>query len=335
VYAARFIYEGYKAAFMDKGHEFRPLTAQDDLKEVLEKFEPDIFITSLNRYNLKFIDLEILKKYRDKGMVMFTQIRPWKKQSSQFGGSDLENDKYLVDLIVGGLAGDIFFHWIEQDDPAMDGFTKTTGYPFYTIILAANKKMFFPEYDDAYKADISFVGSYIPGKRKYLNELVLPLKDKYDLKLYGSDWSTSDRLLGYIQKVGQYLNISPLKKVRGIKLPLEDERKVYSSSLISLNLHEGHQKEFGSDFNERTFKVIASGGFQIVDNVAALRKYFNEKELVIAKDEREWFELIDHYVQNPDERIPIVKAGRKKVLENHTYHHRADQIVGIYKDFKS
>ncbi len=40
IYAARFIYEGYKAAFEDKGHIFRQYTANDDLEKVLCKFNP-------------------------------------------------------------------------------------------------------------------------------------------------------------------------------------------------------------------------------------------------------------------------------------------------------
>ena len=58
VYAARFIYEGYKNAFLDLKHEFRPLTSNDSMSEILDEFKPDIFITSLNQYYLKFINLE-------------------------------------------------------------------------------------------------------------------------------------------------------------------------------------------------------------------------------------------------------------------------------------
>ena len=51
VYAARFIYEGYKDAFLDLGHEFRPYTSRDNLELILKEYNPDVFISSLNRYN--------------------------------------------------------------------------------------------------------------------------------------------------------------------------------------------------------------------------------------------------------------------------------------------
>lgn len=117
-------------------------------------------------------------------------------------------------------------------------------------------------------------------------------------------------------------------------LPLEDERKVYASSVVSLNIHEEHQRLYGSDFNERTFKVIASGGFEICDNVRTLRRYFSEDELVVAENVDDWFDKIDHYIKHPDERLPIIEAGRKKILAAHTYGHRVEQLVGLAKKYR-
>ena len=65
LYAARFIYEGYKSAFTDMGHEFCTYTASDNLREKLEATNPDIMITSFNWYSLRYLDLNLLKIYRD------------------------------------------------------------------------------------------------------------------------------------------------------------------------------------------------------------------------------------------------------------------------------
>jgi len=327
VYAARFIYEGYKDAFEDLGHAFRPLTSNDDLETVLSEFRPDILISSLNFYNLRFLDLKLLRKYRDRGLVFFNQIRPWEQQADQPGAGALCYKKDLVELIRSGLAGDVFFHYMEQDDPSMEGFHKGTGYPFHTVLLAANKKKFRYDFDGRFAAEVSFVGSFLPDKREFLRRHVIPLQRKYDVKLYGSDWTWTDRALGYVQKAGQFFNIESLKHVRGLKLGLEDERKVYSSSLVSLNAHEEHQRRYGGDFNERTLKIMASGGFEISDNVRILRKYFGEQQLVIAESTADWFEKIDQFVRNPDSRIPYIEAGRDKVLSEHTYHNRVEFFV--------
>ncbi len=333
VYAARFIYEGYKDAFLDLGYQFRSLTSNDDCRTVFREYKPNIFISGLGHYAHKFIDLELIKQYRQKGLVMFTSISTWKRMNDQYGGGGLQSDKKLIALIKKGLAGDVFFSWFQQDGTLMDGFTKNTGYPLYTILLAANKKIYYPDLDQNYKADISFVGSLLPDKREFIEKHLIPLRKKYIGKIYGSDWTLINRIKGYTQKVGQYFNIEPLKNLRKLTLAEDQERKVYSSSTISLNIHVDYQRKYGSDFNERTFKIMASGGFEICDNVKVLRKYFTEKELVIGENTKDWFEKIEFYLKYPNKRLPIIKAGKKKVLEKHTYHNRAEQFIDLYEKF--
>lgn len=333
VYAGKFIYNGYKDAFIDLGYSFRPLTSKMDSKKVFREYKPDIFITGLGAYSFKFIDLEVIKRCREKGTVMFTQIPTWKRSHNQHEVRDLKSNKKLTTLVQQGLAGDIFFNWIEQEDPLMEGFTKATGYPFQTILVAANKKVYFEDYSEKYKADISFVGNNLPDKRELFQKYLLPLKKKYDVRIYGNDWTFSSQIKGYLQKVGQYFNIEPLKHVRKIVLKENDERKVYSSSIICPNIHDRHQRRLGSDFNERTFKIIASGGFEICDKVSVLRKYFTEKELVIGENDRDWFDKIDFYLRNPEKRLPIIEAGKKKVLREHTYHNRVGQFIDLYNEF--
>ena len=216
----------------------------------------------------------------------------------------------------------------------MKGFEESTGYKYQTIPLAADKTMHFPEYSEKFEADISYVGTYLPEKRGFIKERVLPLKKRYDLRLYGQDWMLKDRLAGWGQRIGQYFNIPLLRQLQKPKLRLEDERKIYASSLISINIHKDYQKRFGGDCNERTFKIPACGGFEITDGVACIRRYFKEgEEIVIARDKDDWFEKINYYIKNPEKRIPIIEAGQKKVLTEHTYHNRVRQILNIHKDF--
>jgi len=191
------------------------------------------------------------------------------------------------------------------------------------------------EFSEKYKSDVSYIGTYLPAKRIFFSKQVFPLRKYYDLKLYGQDWSIKDRFLGFIQKIGQYFNIPYIRSIQKSKLNLDDERKIYSSAKICINIHEDYQKKYGGDCNERTFKIPLCGGFEITDDVSCIRKYFKEgKEIIIAKDEKDWFEKIDYYIKNPEKRLPIIEAGRKMVLAEHTYHNRVKQIIKIYESFK-
>lgn len=338
IYAGRTIYNGYKNAFIDLGHDFRPLTSDDDFRKTLESFQPDIFITSLNGYYLKFIDLDFLKEYKKKGLKVFVNIPFWESPMSKLrineSGSLSTNQEY-INLIKSGNFGNVYYNSCEQEDERMNGFEKITGYPYYTIPLAADKKINFPEFSEKFKADISYVGTYLPEKKNFIKERVIPLKEKYSLRLYGQDWTFYDRVRGFIQKIGQYFDIPIIRSLQKPKLKLEDERRIYNSSLISINIHENYQKEFGGECNERTFKIPLCGGLEITDDVECIRKYFKEgEEIVIAKNKDDWFEKIDYYIKNPEKRLAIIEAGRKKVLSCHTYHNRVEQIINIYNSIK-
>jgi hypothetical protein len=328
------VYEGLKNAFLDLGHDFRPYTAEDDLHEVLTSYRPDIFFYSLNFYHRKFLDLELLRSFRREGLVVFCQIRAWHNLTNVLASGSpatggLKDHEKERTLISTGLAGDIFWHCFEQDEPLMEGFVEATGRRFETVHLAADRTLYFQDPDPTWACDLAYVGSYIPAKRQSLKANVLPLGRMYDLRVYGSDWTRSSRLMGHVQRAGQYFNVRPLKGIRKLVLSLEDERKVYSSARISLNVHEEHCRRTGSETNERTFKILACGGFELCDDVAIVRRFFTEDELVVAKNEDDWFEKIDHYLRNPDERATIAAAGRKKVLAQHTYHHRAQQFLDL------
>jgi spore maturation protein CgeB len=334
IYAGRTIYAGYKHAVEDLGHNFYTLTTSDNQEEVFNKIQPDILITSLNAYNLKYLNLDGVERQRKKGMKVFVNTPFWKSPLSQLRineAQSLSNNKEYINLIRSGKFGDVYYNVCEAGDGRMKGFEETTGYKHHTILLAADRRLHFPEYSEKFKADISYIGTYLPEKRKYIQQQVFPLRSKYDVKLYGQDWTLFDRAKGFSQKVGQYFNIPYLRSLQKPKLELEDERRIYTSSLISINIHEEYQRKFGGDCNERTFKVPACGGFEITDDVACIRKYFKEdEEIIIAKNKDDWFQKIEYYIKNPEKRLTIIEAGRKRVLADHTYHNRVRQIINIF-----
>ncbi len=334
IYAGRTIYMGFKHAFEDLGHTFRPLTANDRAEQVFAEFQPDLCITGLTSYALRYLNPELLRREKRRGMKVFVNIPFWRSPLSKLRFNEsrglAKNPNYLR-LIRSGDYGDMYYNVCEADDPRMEGFTAGTGYPHHTVLLAADKLLHFPEYDPRFAADLCYVGTYLPEKQSFFRTQVFPLRKRYSLRLYGQDWTLIDRWKGFAQKVGQYFNIPGLRSLQRPKLALEDERRIYSSTTISLNVHEEYQKQFGGDCNERTFKIPACGGFEITDDVACIRRYFRAgEEMVIARNRDDWFEKIAYYLKNPDKRLPIIEAGRKKVLEHHTYHNRVQQLLCIY-----
>lgn len=335
IYAGRTIANGYKNAILDSKHEFLFLTAHNTNTNVFAAYNPDIFITSLNQLSLKYLDLSELLKAKKRGTQVYVNVSFWNSPINKMRlsetGSLKENSEYIK-LIKSNEYGDIFFNACEQGDERMDGFEKTTGKKHYTLLLAADKTIIYPEYDQKYSADVSFIGTNLPEKRAFFRDVIKRLSRNYDIRLYGQDWNIADRYLGILQKAGQLYNVPFIRSIRKPKLPLSAERKIYTSTLVSINVHEEYQKKYG-DLNERTFKIPLAGGFEIIDSVSTVTKHFEEdKEIVIAHDESEWFEKIEYYVTHPEKRLAIIAAGKKKVLNEHTYHNRLETMLCWYKN---
>ena len=332
--AGRSYYYGYQHALEDLGHEFKPLTADDDIVKLFNDYKPDIFITGLSRYALKYLNLALIKRHREKGMKVFVNIPFWQSPISKLRINEnpsLSENKEYIELIKSGDYGDIYYNVCEQGDPRMEGFEKITGYKHHTILLAADKTIPNQKFNKKFQADISFIGSYLPGRREFINEQVLPLKKKYKLKLYCNDLTVWDRSVNNLMKIAQYFNIPYLRSLKKNNVTLEEEKQIFVSSVICLNFHEDYQREFGLDFNDRTFKILISSGFEITDDVKCIRKYLKDgEEIVIAKDKKDWFEKIDYYIKNPEKRLPIIEAGKRRVLKDHTYHNRVNQMISLY-----
>lgn len=334
--AWRTIYNWYKNAFMDLWHNFYTYSIGDDLEKMLENSQSDIFMTSLSTYHLSQLDIDILKKYKQKWMKIAFYLPMWTSPLSITRINEawsLKNNKILLDFISSWL-WDIYYCPFEQSDLRMEWFTEHTWYKYHTIPLAVDKIICDKaKYNENFIADISYIWTNLPEKRVFFEEQVYPLKKKYKLKLYGQDRTTLDWTLWRIQKAWQYFNIPLIRSIRKPKLQLSDEYDIYKTTKISINVHEDYQKKYGWDCNERTFKILACGWFEITDDVSCIHKYLKDwEEIIIAKNKQDRFEKIEYYMNHPKERENISLAWQKKVMENHTYHNRVKQILNIYND---
>ncbi|OVE78951.1 hypothetical protein BVY00_01465 [bacterium G20] len=336
IYAARYVFLGFQNAFSDMDHNFVVFSPGQDLGRFLDEHKPQLFITASHFFYRKFLDYELLKRWRQsRGLVLLTKIDFWDSPLNKNRINEapsMKDDKEAKRLIKAGLLGDHYFHMTAQSDGRMSGFAEFAGQDFITIPLAANPHTLKPVFTKKFEADISFIGTNLPQKRQYFKQWLFPLGDKYDLKLYGQDWTLPSRLLGLVTKGGQYFNLPVIKSLQKPPLKLGEEANIYASSKILVNIHEDYQRRFGGDCNERTFKIPYCGGFEICDDVAVVRDYFKEgEEIVIATSKDDWFDKIDYYFNHPLEAKKIAEAGRQKVLDKHLYKHRAQQMLDLLK----
>ena len=334
VYANRYIAAGMQNGFRALGWDVVEFSPGQRLEEFLTAHRPRIFITSSHFLYRKQLDFELLRSWRKQnGLVLLTKIDFW---TSPFPRGRLNEARSMKDddeakrLVKKGLLADHYFNAVVQGDARMEGFAAFAGQGYETVPLAADPAAMHPEPDGRYAADISFIGANLPTKRRTIDEWLLPLGRRYDLKVYGPDWTRRERVVGFVAKAGQYFNVPVVRSLQKPELPREDEALVYASSKVLVNLHEDHQVQFGGDCNERTFKIPFCGGLEICEDVACVRDYFVDgEEILIATSRDDWFDKIDHYLRRPEEARRIGQAGRDRVLANHPYEHRARQLIAL------
>lgn len=164
-----------------------------------------------------------------------------------------------------------------------------------------------------YDCDISFAGA------GYFNRLQTfkGLTD-FRFKIWGVDWRERE--------------LAPLVVGGERRFDSETFMKIVAGTRINLNLHSSNAHE-GVDprcdaINPRVFEIAAAGGFQVCDPCIGLDRHFDlEKELPVYHDLKELRGLIEHFLAHPEERRARAEAARTRALREHTYAHRAQEML--------
>jgi len=320
--ADRWIGNGFKDAFEDLGHEFFWLEEVHDFAARIRKISPDILMIAQSKLNRT--NLPVIMAGRKRGMKVVLRVDSFFDQESE-----------MRNILIHENPADLYYG--EVENPWMGRFKEVTRKPYSVIANAAHERQHIPgKHVKKYECDIVFLGAMMPNKREALEMLLLPLKKKYKVKIYGPNWTLGDnamRLAGLIaRKVGLMKANEAIQNMR-LSVPVAEEKNLYASAKIAVNIHErGDNIDSHVILNERTFKIPACGGFEICDFVPPLRNYFAPEEMVMADNAKgdwvqDWFEKIDYYVRHDEERKKIQEAGTRRALEKHTYIQRVQEIL--------
>jgi spore maturation protein CgeB len=184
--------------------------------------------------------------------------------------------------------------------------------------LATNPKVHFPrpsnlELEAHYGADISFVGTADRDEDKKYRLAYIGALDGLDVALWGGP--------------GWQLLQGPGFRYRGRADNRIDAPFIYSLSKINLNLTAN---QLVTALSIRIFDILACGGFLLTDARADLKRLFNPgSDLVVFQTKTEMRSLVQHYIDNPEEREKIAQRGRRTVLARHTFAIRLEEMLGV------
>lgn len=154
-------------------------------------------------------------------------------------------------------------------------------------------------------------------------------------KHYHREWPQRQQLIRWAQRTyGSKFRPWPAAGNPAIRgKPLQD---LYASIDVVLgdSCLTGSPSNYWSD---RIPETLGRGGFLIHPHVDGLEEHFPPTTLVTARlgEWRSWKAVVDHYLHNPEDRARMAEAGRKHVLEHHTYEVRLGWVVDrVRKEFK-
>lgn len=193
------------------------------------------------------------------------------------------------------------------------GYVEKHGIPVMSFTWGINLLRHFPAQTPKV-ADLLFLGTYFE-KTTRIDEYFGEALRRFSHTVVGYGWSISpfdipDTMLGDFNAAAPGL---------------------YSGHTISLNIHHAYE-ETGHTCNERTFNSVACGGFMVSDYAPRIRDFFPDDEVVVADDPADFLAKVEHFVRNPDERVPYMEKARRRVVAEHTYHHRLCDLLRFIID---
>jgi len=310
--AGKYIGIGILNGFVEAGHEALMWDGKD-MERIFTEFEPDLFFTNLNTLtnfsNLNEVNIDFLN---DNPLI---KVVAW---SYPWCDIDTKKDMLLVSATldqanivkkINNFKG-IITNYTKKNADKFFHKWKDIGINVISFPLAADTTTYYPvESKKEYSCDLSYVGNYWPKKAIGIDKYILPLKKKYDLKIWG-EW-------GWPQGMSQG------------SLPFGGDRDVFCSTRVNLTLHEPHSRNLGIDVISRVFNIAACKAFQVSDYVDEINSFFNPDEIFMCKNVEEYHKEIDFYLKNPKVREEFIEKAYKRVLKEHTYVHRIKKLLEV------
>lgn len=178
------------------------------------------------------------------------------------------------------------------------------------LAFAADPSVYRPiRTRDQYRANVVFAGNATPRRERLLFSLI-----EFGLAIWGPGWrktSLRDYCRGEAANTQEYI-------------------KAYGGATVAINIHhavvENDPRE--ASCNRRLFELAALGMAQVVDDRGDLPRYFAAgREVAVFRHPDELREIVRQLLESPADAERLGQASRARLLQDHTYMHRARQLL--------
>lgn len=300
------LFSNMAESFKFIGIEIEFLFVGENIKDKLEKFQPNILLSSDHKSYTSKIDWEVVngyKKSHDLQVGLTASIE-------EYGNTPLKNrldwaKSVGIDFYYSFRAPKYFTTRAEYK-PFFE-----YGYKIYSVEFGANLLLYFPLPNITKDLDYVFLASSNGDKQKRYFKWLPNVVYKHSGFIDGPGWHKIDRWAS--QPTHKFL---------------------YARAKIGLNLHIDDSMDWASELNERTYILAACGVPQLVDNAKLLPNRFSDESMFIATNSKEYEKLFEYMLNNPQECERRVLKALEEVYAKHTTFHRASSFVNQLKGSK-
>jgi len=275
---------------------------------IQERFEPEMFLAVKGSYILD----KTIREFRRRGVRTYN----FYPDVSAF-----THDKYIPKALAeyDHIFSTKSFH--KRDFPERLGVRSVSFVP-HGYDPDVYRPLELSEWDiRRYECDVCFIGSHTAKKERLIASIAAALPD-VRVKIWGNLWKSrckSAALDGAIT---------------GRPLLGWDYAKAVRASRISLGINSEvvMGASSGDLMSQRSFEIPASGGFMIHERNDEIRSFYREdKEVVLFDDSPELVEKVRYYLDRPDEREAIARAGHERCVPAYSYDERMKQCLHFHE----
>jgi hypothetical protein len=295
--------------------------------------------SSLNRFSENYIRLKwekflisIVQKERDIDVIFFMNVPlnyikgiPEKiKSTSGIPVAYYDGDMPTILPKYASERGFKFDYYLGADLSVFDAFfTNSKGvipdlkemgaknvHPLY---YAADPELFKPVDIDK-DIDVSFYGHGSELREEWMKKMITDPSATLLNRIFSVGGMGFDIDLGKARMAG-YMNFSAF-------------RKFCCQSKICLNITRWSHTSVYASATARPFELAAFGACIVSQPYSGIEEWFDVgSEIVMVNNETEVLSVYQSLLDSDNERETIGKRARERILKDHTYHHRAKEII--------
>lgn len=189
----------------------------------------------------------------------------------------------------------------------------------HTLWYGADPDVFRPVDVPAQDIDLLFYGHGREYREEWIDSMITaPARQLRDHRFAVRGTNLGD--LGSVEQL-PYLSFSKL-------------REYICRSKLNLCITRGAHANLYASSSSRPFELGALGACIVANPYAGIEEWFEpDKELVIVNSADEALDRYEFLLRNDTARGAIGEAARQRVLKQHTFRHRARELVGIISQY--